>query len=103
MSAGLSLITDRHHAKEACREMLDILAQFVMWRAKVHFNHQHLETSQLRTFVTEYCKDKMTALEADLHVIGEELFYTSPSVQSEIYVSVQVAKYMHKHLFIRIM
>ena len=89
MYAGLSLVMDGNHAKVACREMLDVLANFVLWRAKVHFNNQHLETSKLGPFVTKYCQDKMTSLEADLQVLTQELFYTAPSVQaSQIYVRI---------------
>lgn len=83
---------DGKHAKVACREMLEVLARFVLWRAKVHFKNQRLETSRLGSFVEMYCQDKKKALEADLHIMKEELFFTAPSVQtSQIYVRMLLA------------
>lgn len=59
-----------------------------MWRAEIYFREKHLSMDHFGAFVSEYCKDKSTALLQDFCVISEELFYTLPSIQaSQIYVS----------------
>lgn len=86
--AGLSLVTNDDHAVLACGELLDILQNFIMWRAEIHFRDKHLSIEQFSGFASEYCKDKATTLRQDFCVLSEELFYTLPSIQaSQIYVS----------------
>ena len=88
MHAGLSLLTDADHAQAACGEMMDILQNFILWRAKIHFQSKHLSMRLFAGFLSKYCKDKETSLKNDCLVISEELFYTLPSIQaSQIYVS----------------
>ncbi|KAL0026089.1 hypothetical protein WJX79_009086 [Trebouxia sp. C0005] len=84
---GLPLVTNDDHAVLACGELLDILQNFIMWRAEIHFRDKHLRMEQFSAFVSEYCKDKATMLRQDFRVLSEELFYTLPSIQaSQIYL-----------------
>ena len=86
--AGLSLVTNAEHALTASGELMDILQNFILWRAEVHFREKHLSIKQFDTFLNEYCKDKATSLNQDFRIIAQELFYTLPSIQaSQIYVS----------------
>ncbi|KAA6426768.1 MAG: hypothetical protein FRX49_03093 [Trebouxia sp. A1-2] len=86
-TSGLPLVTNDDHAVLACGELLDILQNFIMWRAEIHFRDKHLRMEQFSAFVSEYCKDKATMLRQDFRVLSEELFYTLPSIQaSQIYL-----------------
>lgn len=88
LCVGLSLVTNAEHALTTSGELMDILQNFVLWRAKIHFKEKHLSIKQFDTFLSEYCKDKATSLTQDFRIISQELFYTLPSIQaSQIYVS----------------